>query len=257
MGCTFCRTAGMGFHRNLTSGEIVEQHLAVTERFGRPTNIVFMGMGEPLLNSEAVFDAASVFAHPLGPALPFKRITISTCGIPEGIERLAQASFLDSHGGARPRLAVSLLTAEPALRAELMPGATRAAGSMRPARTTGAAGHRRSAMSSLARALSRYQEKTGRSITIEVPLLGGINDSTNDAAALCAFLDRLPRPDRVDVNLIRWNPVEGLPFHPPLPDAVAAFAGCVIAAGYPVTGRYPRGRSIAAACGQLGTRPRR
>lgn len=232
MGCRFCRTARLGLRRNLTTEEIVEQYLAARERLGPISNIVFMGMGEPLLNTEAVFAAARIFAHPQGPEIPFKRVTISTCGIPAGIDRLASESFLGHLPRARPRLAVSLVTADPLLRARLMPGAA--------------------ALENLRAAVARYLERTGRPVTFEVPLLGGVNDDTAAADAVCGFLSSLPRPERCDVNLIPWNRVDNVPFEPPTDAAVSAFAARILAGGYPVTGRFPRGRSIAAACGQLG-----
>ena len=262
MGCRFCRTGGLGLRRNLTTEEIVEQYLAARERLGPLSNIVFMGMGEPLLNTRAVFAAARVFAHPHGPEIPFKRITVSTCGIPAGIDRLTSESFLAHLPGARPRLAVSLVTAEPILRAHLMPGATRLAVGVAtaappadvataeapaPPATVAAA-----ALENLRAAVARYLERTGRPVTFEVPLLGGVNDSEEAAAAVCSFLGSLPRSDRCDVNLIPWNRVEGVPFTPPTETAVSAFAARILAGAYSVTGRFPRGRSIAAACGQLG-----
>ena len=246
MGCRFCRTGELGLRRNLSTAEIVEQYLHARERYGAITNLVFMGMGEPLLNEKAVYAAVRVFAHPLGPEIPFKRITVSTCGIPGGIRRLARAPFLETHRGARPRLAVSLVTARPELRAELMPGATRQAACGPVAESA------RRGFAELETAIAAYLSETGRPVTLEVPLLGGVNDRAEDARALTAFLDRLPRPDRLDVNLIPWNPVAGLPFDSPRPEDVEQFAAEILRGGYPVTGRYPRGRTIGAACGQLG-----
>jgi 23S rRNA (adenine2503-C2)-methyltransferase len=250
MGCGFCRTGGLGLQRNLTTEEIVEQYLAARERLGPLSNIVFMGMGEPLLNTRAVFAAARIFAHPHGPEIPFKRITVSTCGIPAGIDRLTSESFLAHLPGARPRLAVSLVTADPVLRARLMPGATRIAGGVATAAPP--ADIAIAALENLRAAVARYLERTGRPVTFEVPLLAGVNDGGDAAAAVCRFLDSLPRSDRCDVNLIPWNRVEGVSFTPPTDAAVSAFAARILAGGYPVTGRFPRGRSIAAACGQLG-----
>ena len=232
IGCRFCRTGTRGLARSLTQQEIIGQYLAVVDRFGAVSNVVFMGMGEPLLNTEAVFGAASVLAHPRGPAIPFKRITISTCGIPAGIERLGSHHFLDEFPGARPRLAVSLVTADRGLRAELVPG-TR--------------------LDAVRAAVARYLGVTGRPVTMEVTLLGGVNDSPAHAAGIAELIRGLPRADRVDVNLIPWNRVAGLPYRPPTTASVDAFAGELVSRGVAVTGRYPRGRSIAAACGQLGT----
>jgi len=246
MRCRFCRTGKLGLRRNLSTAEIVEQYLHARERYGTITNVVFMGMGEPLLNQDAVFAAVRVCAHPLGPGIPFKRITISTCGIPDGIRRLTRELFLHTHRGARPRLAVSLVSASPELRAELMPGATRQAGGSATTPTA------RRAFAELEAAIAAYVRETGRPVTFEMPLLGGVNDHQKDAGALAAFLDRLPRPERLDVNLIPWNPVTGLPFDSPRPKDIERFAAEILRAGYPVTGRYPRGRSIGAACGQLG-----
>jgi 23S rRNA (adenine2503-C2)-methyltransferase len=136
------------------------------------------------------------------------------------------------------------------LRARLMPGATRIAGGVATAAPP--ADVATAALENLRAAVARYLERTGRAVTFEVPLLGGVNDSEQDAAAVCRFLGSLPRSDRCDVNLIPWNRVEGVSFEPPTQTAVSAFAARILAGGYPVTGRFPRGRSIAAACGQLG-----
>lgn len=264
IGCTFCKTGRLGFHRNLTTEEIVEQLVAARERFGAITNIVFMGMGEPLLNTDNVLAAVRIFAHPHGPAVAPKRITVSTCGIPSAIDRLASEPALESRPTAPPRLAVSLVSAQPELRAELMPGATQAAagraisGSVGAHATAGTAGQAagRSVASrgfeALEAALGRYLEYTGRHLTLEFPLFSGVNDTRAESTALCRFLARLPRRDRVDVNVIPWNHIEGLPFSSPSAHTVYEFTGRLVEAGYTVTGRHPRGRGIGAACGQLG-----
>ncbi|MFW5806555.1 MAG: radical SAM protein [Spirochaetota bacterium] len=270
MGCVFCRTADLGLLRGLGADEILAQYYCAGDRFGPIGNVVFMGMGEPLQNVKQVFTAAAVLAHPLGPAIPFKRLTISTCGIPEGIDRLRAHEFLPEYPDSRPRLAVSLVTADPLLRARLMPGATRAASGGAPASPSGGATASRGAdrpaapagtptplrplvaFGALSEALARYLEETRRPLTLEMPLIADVTDGDEQAELLCKFLERLPRQDRIDINLIPYNPVPGLPYAAPSNEAVDIYARRLIDGGWTVTGRFPRGGSIGAGCGQLG-----
>ncbi len=222
MGCKFCRTALMGLKRNLEPYEIVEQFYLLRERYGKISNIVFMGMGEPLDNIESVRGAIDTFCNENGLGLSLRRVTISTSGIIKGIENLV------THG-PHVRLALSLVTAREGLRRELMPIA------------------RTNPISEVKRALLAYQRVTGRRITLEMVLLGGINDTEDDIEGLVRFIP----PLKVVVNIIPWNPARDINFKPPSSGRIAYFKRRLEDAGIPVTRRYTRGRGINGACGQL------
>jgi 23S rRNA (adenine2503-C2)-methyltransferase len=273
VGCRFCRTGRMGLHRNLSGQEIMEQYLHLQRRFGGVSNVVFMGMGEPLHNMEAVLAAVRVLGHPLGPAISLNRITISTSGAARAIERLAETERFTPRAGGRPRLAISLITARPEVRSRLIPTARRQDGE--PA----------AALADLRAAVAAYQGRTGHPTTFEVVLMEGVTDTDEDARALIAFLQGNPgpmavastgghsaggaanyainhvpdepadarRPLRGDVNLIAWNPVDDLTFQAPSRERVDRFAGILVDAGIVVTCRFPRGTRTGAGCGQLGT----
>ena len=264
VGCRFCRTARMGLHRNLSGQEILEQYLHLHRRFGGISNVVFMGMGEPLHNIEAVLAAVRVLGHPLGPAISLNRITVSTSGVARGIERLAETERFTPRAGGRPRLAISLITARPDVRSRLIPTALRRDGE--PA----------AALAGLRAAVAAYQARTGHPTTFEVVLMDGVTDTDEDARALIDFLQgdggdsagraanhattHVPdepsdarRPLRGDLNLIAWNPVDDLPFQAPSRERVDRFAGMLVDAGIVVTYRFPRGTKAGAGCGQLGT----
>ncbi|MGI5171995.1 23S rRNA (adenine(2503)-C(2))-methyltransferase RlmN [Treponema sp. OMZ 840] len=223
MGCTFCKTGSLGFARNLSAAEIVEQFLYLEQRAGKLQNIVFMGMGEPLLNLEEVRNAVCIFSHKKGRALSLRRITLSTCGIIDGIYDLADR-------GPAVRLAVSLTTADPDLREELMPIA------------------RSQSLEKLAKAIQYYSDKTGHRCTLEAALLKGVNTGKKSAHNLINFARRLP----VHINLIPWNKAEGLPYQTPSAEEIASFYRQLKGAGLNVTIRTKRGSNIAGACGQLG-----
>jgi len=222
MGCRFCRTASMGYIRNLESHEIVEQVMLIEKDGGKAGNIVFMGMGEPLLNLGNLRKAVTILSHPLGKGIAPRRITLSTCGIVKGIEEMAKL-------GPPIRLALSLLTAEPHLRTRLMPSTTN------------------NSLSSIRRALLKYQGITKKRVTLEVVLLGGVNTRQRDIEELFRFVRDL----KTIVNLIPWNPVNGLPFRRPSKDEIDDFKKRLNAGGIRVTQRYQRGGGISAACGQL------
>jgi len=223
MGCAFCKTGTLGFARNLSASEIVEQLLALNRGGERASNVVFMGMGEPLLNIAELRRSVEVIRHPEGLAMGSRKITVSTCGVVAGILALAR-------GGPHVRLAVSLTAADPAKRALLMPVE---AGNPLP---------------ELKRALIAYQEATGDRITLEAAVLGGVNSGKDDARAMAAFCAGL----NAQINLIPWNPVPGLPFREPAPGEVASFAEELERLGLNVTRRARRGRGVSGACGQLG-----
>jgi len=230
LSCAFCATGAGGFERNLAPHEIVEQALHASDVLGAPRRIshaVFMGMGEPCLNLDAVLDAVDVLNAPWAFGIGARRITISTLGFPGCLERLA--AFPLEIG-----VAISLHAATDALRKKLAP--------LAPA-----------AVSETVEAAWRYFEKTGREVTYEYVLLAGVNDGIGEAAALAAALSG----KRAYVNLIPYNEVEGLPFRRPTPARVIGFRRALQTRGIKVHVRDSRGSGAKAACGQLrfeGTR---
>ncbi len=233
-GCRFCRTAQMGFVRNLSPAEIVDQVYGLDaiaplpERF----NIVFMGMGEPMANLDAVIRAIDILTHKEGLALSARRITLSTVGVVPGIRRLARER-------PKVRLAVSLGATTDPQRNELMPV------------------NRRYAMEALATAMREHAERSGERSTIEYVLLAGVNDSADDARRLARFANRTASK----INLIPYNPT-GLPdFERASTESMEHFAHLLEPRVVAVTLRRSQGKDIFAACGQLAQsvprRPRR
>lgn len=228
VACVFCASGLDGVRRNLTAAEIVEQFLLAREELGeRPlTNLVAMGLGEPMLNLEALERAMAMVSEPEGLGFSPRRITISTSGHPDRVRRFA--------GRARPyNLAISLHAADADLRRRLVPTAT-------------------ASPRELVEAALHWFAATGREPTFEVVLLADENDAPAHARALVALLDGI----QATVNLIPWNPVEGtpLPLATPAPDRVEAFRAILAAAGLKVTVRRRRGTDRDAACGQLRLR---
>ncbi|MDR2377051.1 MAG: 23S rRNA (adenine(2503)-C(2))-methyltransferase RlmN [Treponema sp.] len=233
VGCVFCKTGSLGFLRNLDAGEMVEQFLHIrelgTEYGGEVSHLVIMGMGEPLLNLGELRRAAGIITDPRGLGISGRRITVSTSGIAGGIRELAES-------GPPLRLAFSLSSAREELRNALVPSGTG------------------NPLKRIKEALGYYQEKTGQRITLEMVLLGGLNTGAEEAAAVRDFAQGLD----VVVNLIPWNPVEGLRFRgralqEPSPAEIEAFARFLRQGGLNVTRRFRRGRGVAGACGQLGS----
>lgn len=223
MGCAFCQTGQLGLGRNLTAGEIVEEFLFMEKEAGKLDNIVFMGMGEPLQNLDAIRKAVEILTDPKGRALSSRRITLSTCGLIKGIYDLANS-------GLSMRLAVSLTTADEGLRTQLMPV------------TKG------NPLSELKKAIAYFIEKTGKRVTLEAALLANKNTSRESADRLIDFAKGLD----VYINLIPWNPVPGLDFKTPSNDEVKNFVRMLDYAGLNVNLRTRRGEKIGGACGQLG-----
>jgi 23S rRNA (adenine2503-C2)-methyltransferase len=225
LGCRFCATGDFGFRRQLQPGEIVAQFrdsdLISRERFGRGLdNVVYMGMGEPMANLEAVLTSLSVLHA--GFDFGARRITVSTVGLIPGILALA----------ARPepfRLAVSLHAPVHELRERLVPI------------------ERRYPIPDLFAALRRYQAARGRRITFEYTLIRDVNDSPELAESLADLLLGMD----AFVNLIPYNPIPGREWLPSTPGRIAAFVNVLDARGIEAAVRRPRGRDIAAACGQL------
>ena len=223
MGCAFCATGLGGFARNLTTGEIISQALAIRARADRRlSNVVFMGMGEPLANYEATVRAVRILAAPWGLGIGVRHLTISTVGLVPQIRRLARE-------GLQVTLAVSLHAPTDALRRRLVPVTERYP------------------IADLLRACRDYLAATGRRLTFEYVLIDGVNDGDAEGRAL----GRLLRGLLCHVNVIPLNPVPGIPLRRPPAARVRAFARCAGESGLPVTVRIERGTEIQAACGQL------
>jgi 23S rRNA (adenine2503-C2)-methyltransferase len=223
LACTFCATGQMGLARNLTIGEIVEQ-VYRAEQPGEPRrvdNIVFMGMGEPLANPEAVISAVRLLGAPAGYGFSPRRITISTSGLVPQMQRLARE-------GIPVRLAVSLHAPNDELRSQIMPINAR----YPIAQVLGAA--------------RAYAEAIGRRVSYEYVMLADVNDARSQAAQLAALL----RGEPAHVNLIPYNET-GAEYRASPPERIGAFARALRASGVACSIRASRGRDIAAACGQL------
>ena len=230
MGCRFCASGMLGLKRHLTSGEILEQffHIARVLREEGPgeawlTNVVVMGMGEPLHNFEGLMGAMEALNAPWGMGMGARRVTVSTVGLPERIRELAGRGF-------QFNLAVSLHAATDEQRTKLIP-------------TNKATG-----LENIIAAAAYYFEKTGREVTFEYTLVGGQNDSAQDAHGLAELLRKFPR---ANVNLIPMNPVEGSGLKEPTGKSVESFTRVLRKAGVNVHVRRKRGRRVQAACGQL------
>ena len=225
VGCRFCASGLGGLDGNLSAGRIVEQvwRLGQLPDVGRITNVVFMGMGEPLSNFAAVTKAIRTLAAPWGMGISARKITLSTVGMHTAIERLADEMDLPI------TLALSLHAPNDGLRRQLIPWAEY---------TT---------IEQLFVACGKWFDKTGREITLEYTLLGGVNDQPTHAQELARIARRL----RANINLIRYNEVAGLPYKRPKDDDVRAFQDVLRTERINTHIRRSRGRDIAAACGQL------
>lgn len=221
--CTFCASGQAGFRRNLEAGEIVGQVILAANVYGdRPTNVVFMGIGEPFDNYDAVLKAVRIINDKDGLGIGARKITISTCGVIPGIEKLAEE-------GIQVELSVSLHAAEDELRSKLMPV------------------NRKYPLGSLIEACRRYFEKTGRIITFEYTMIRSLNDSAAHARNLVKLISGLP----ARVNLIPLSPVEEFDGQASTPDKAEVFTEILGRAGINTTLRMSKGSSLRAACGQL------
>ncbi len=225
LDCRFCMTGTMGLVRNLTAGEILGQ-ISVLARDNdvspATVRIVFMGMGEPLNNYDAVMKAFRIMADPQGLAIPPRRVTLSTAGLVPGIERLAMED-------PRPRLAVSLAASDDRTRSRLMPI------------------NRKYGLKELIEACRRFPLRPREHITFEYVLLAGVNDSVKDAERIARRIHGL----RAKINVIPYNDagVEG--FSTPSAGRAGQFRDTLLRYGIPVTIRWSHGQDIGAACGQL------
>jgi 23S rRNA (adenine2503-C2)-methyltransferase len=231
VNCQFCATAKMGLVRNLDAGEIVDQvylarrMLTETEPGRNLTNLVYMGMGEPLHNYDNLIKSLRILCNDKGAKLAQRRVTVSTSGLVPKLERLGKETV-------RPNLAVSLNAANDETRDEIMPI------------------NRKWNIAKLMAALKAYPLEQRRRITFEYVLLAGVNDSLRDAAQLSKLL----RGVRCKVNIIPWNPHPEAPYQRPLPAVIDAFQTECKRLGLPTYLRTPRGDDIDAACGQLANR---
>ena len=229
LNCTFCSTATQGFNRNLTAAEIIGQVWVTARHLGnvpaqnrRLTNVVMMGMGEPLLNFDNVVRAMNIMRDDLGYGLASKRVTLSTSGLVPMIDRLSVETDVS--------LAVSLHAPNDELREQLVPL------------------NRKYPIAELMEACKRYQSRRPRSsITFEYTLMKGVNDSEAQARALVKLLRKVPSK----LNLIPFNPFPGTEFERSEPDVIERFQRIVYNAGIVTTLRRTRGEDIDAACGQL------
>jgi 23S rRNA (adenine2503-C2)-methyltransferase len=223
MGCAFCASGLAGLKRNLTAGEILEQVLQLQHIAGRRvTNVVFMGVGEPLANYDATVRAVRVLIAPAAGAISARKITVSTAGLPDAIRRLAGEDLPIT-------LAISLHAPDDALRAKLMPAAAKYP------------------IAEILAAAKEFFRARGREVTIEYTLLAGVNDAPAQAGALAKLAGEL----RCNVNLIRYNPVSTLPFERSDETRTEAFAQRLRHKGVNVHVRRSRGADVDAACGQL------
>jgi len=239
LGCLFCATGRLGFRRDLTAAEIVDQVNIVARdascvapassairnmhNAGRIRNVVYMGMGEPLLNYHAVLKSVAILNHPKGKNIGIRHITISTCGIAPAIRKLASE---DLH----PKLAVSLNAPTDALRTQLMPI------------------NAKYPIADLLKAVRFYQDRTRQRVSFEYVMIKGLNDS----AAHARMLVNLLRGLMCHVNLIEHNPHPGCEFVGSGSERIKQFASILERAGIETTVRFRMGRDIRAACGQLG-----
>jgi len=231
MACSFCATGKMGFNRNLTTAEIIEQVVlfgrALKRENQRVDNVVFMGMGEPFLNYENVMAAIKILNDPKGLNIGGRHISISTCGIVEGIEKLIDEPL-------RVNLAISLHAPDDRLRSRLMPANVKYP------------------INDIMKAVLRYVKNTNRRVMFEYIMIDGVNDSDECARELAELIRSRLSLKLAFVNLIRYNPT-GI-YAAAAPERVKAFKTILMRAGVETTERYRFGREIKAACGQLAAK---
>lgn len=229
LGCSFCLTATLGLKRNLTSSEILGQYLAVNQDMpesGKVTNIVVMGMGEPLDNYESVVDALHLLVSPEGLRVSNRRITLSTSGLVDKIKRYQTEDL-------QVNLAISLNATEDSTRNKIMPI------------------NKKYPIKTLIECLKNYPLKRGKRFTIEYVMLGGLNDTHEDAVRLAGLLKGIP----CKINLIPFNRFDGAQYDSPDEDNVLSFQEYLLSRNFTVFIRKSRGSDILGACGQLAAQP--
>ncbi len=230
LDCNFCATARLKRMRNLNPDEIYDQVVAIKEEgelyFDRPlTNIVYMGMGEPLLNYQNVIDSIEKITSPTGLGMSPKRITLSTVGIPKMIKRMADEEV-------KFNLAVSLHSAIDETRSRMMPI------------------NEKSNLSELLESLQHWYNKTGRTVTFEYVVWKGINDDEEHARALAKYCGKVASK----VNLIEYNPIDDGEFQQAAPEKIEMYEQILESKRVVVNVRRSRGKDIDAACGQLANK---
>ncbi len=223
MDCRFCATARIPFERNLTAGEIADQVDAVQADTGRISNVVYMGMGEPLANYAAAVKSLGILNHPKGKNIGIRHMTVSTCGIVPAIRKLAGENV-------HPRLAVSLNAPSDDVRTRLMPI------------------NAKYPIADLLKAVRFYQGRTRQRVTFEYVMIRGLNDSIAQAGLLVKLLKGLA----CNVNLIEHNPHPRSKYVGSGGERIRRFASVMEGAGIETVVRFRMGRGICAACGQLG-----
>jgi 23S rRNA (adenine2503-C2)-methyltransferase len=223
MGCLFCATGQLKYQRNLTAAEIAGQVYQMEQHCGKAQNLVYMGMGEPLDNYDQTMRSVELLNHPDGRNIGIRHITLSTCGLPDKIRKLAEESLL-------PRLAVSLHAPDDATRNKIMKIANK------------------HSIRDIFTALYQYQQETKKRVTFEYCMIREINDSPQQARQLARLIHDL----KCNVNLIEFNAFEGCDFQPATQAGIKHFAGILEREGIETVIRFKRGQSIRAACGQLG-----
>jgi len=222
--CAFCASGQGKFTRNLTAGEIVEQVARIARMTGKKiTNVVFMGMGEPLDNFDATLKAVRILIEPWGFAFGARRVTVSTSGITPKILEFVKAV------DGRVRLSVSLHSSIDEVRSSLVPI------------------NRRYPLKDLVSALRRINQDLKRDITFEYTMIAGLNDSEEEVEGI----SMIAKPLRAKINVILYNPIAEFPHQPPTPEAAERFCEQLKRRGLHVTLRQTVGRDIDAACGQL------
>jgi 23S rRNA (adenine2503-C2)-methyltransferase len=230
MGCRFCASGKEGFVRHLECGEILDQIAWVRKDYGKwPTNLVYMGMGEPLDNFDSVVRSIRIANAPQGYGIGQRRITVSTVGVVPGIKKLGEENL------GQIKLSFSLHSPDPAVRSKLIPV------------------NRKYPLASIVEALKNVQQSFKRKMTMEYILIEGLTDREKDARELTRISVSL----NAKVNLIPYNPIVGEPYARPSPAGIRAFQQRLEKKGVRTTVRYSAGQDIDAACGQLRLREKR
>ena len=223
MGCAYCATGKMGFIRNLTSAEIVDQLLKVTADYNpdkRITNIVFMGMGEPLLNYDNVIDAIKIFQSENAFGFGSRKINLSTVGVVDKMRQLAETEL-------RVKLALSLCSTREEISSKFQPNAKD--------------------IKSRVNALKYYSHRATRWVTIEFVMMSGVNDNLKEADGLL----KIVKGEQIKINLIPFNSVSDIKYKPPTKDKMDHFLAYLLENNILATIRHSRGEDISGACGQL------